>query len=153
MTLPQSHARSPRLSRFALSFLACASSFLRATPRDSRISSLQLAYKLPILYLRRVEACHIEFENYLREFIAERRLLAADPRESETRQKDLLGALLHASADLDNDENGERSGEKGGENKKILFSDDEIVESMYAFVVAGHGELRFRRAFFLELVR
>lgn len=98
---------------------------------------VQWSYKLPIHKLRHVDVCYREFGLYIREAIAERRQLASDPRESEAGRKDLLGALLYASADLDDESEGE---DRGSEKKRATLTDDELMGSMYLFLLAGHGE-------------
>lgn len=112
----------------------------RATPRQLTLPSQWLS-KLPIPYLRRANQSYTEFELYVRQYIAEKRQLASEPHQSETGPKDLLGAMLHASADLDNEVDGTLDDDKWSEKKKDRFNDDELLASVYLFLLAGHGEL------------
>ncbi|KAL8277596.1 hypothetical protein RQP46_010028 [Phenoliferia psychrophenolica] len=72
------------------------------------------AYKLPIRKLQHVDVSYREFEVY----------------------KDLLGALIYASTDMD-DEDGEDK-ESGTEKKRATLSDDELMGNIFFFLLAGH---------------
>ncbi|KAK4700293.1 DNA-directed RNA polymerases I and III subunit RPAC1, partial [Phenoliferia sp. Uapishka_3] len=102
-----------------------------------KIMAPEWSYRLPFKKLRYVDTCYREFGVYIREAIAERRQLAADPRESVGGHKDLLGALVYASADIDGEE-GSEAEDIGSEKKRATLNDDELRGSMYLFLLAGH---------------
>lgn len=73
------------------------------------------------------------------ETISERRRSASDPREGDDGKWDVLGALVYASADLDE---GEKQGD-GGEIKNGSLTEREVMGNMFALIGAGHGKLPF----------
>ncbi|KAI5475828.1 hypothetical protein MNV49_000792 [Pseudohyphozyma bogoriensis] len=95
-------------------------------------------YKLPIPLLRHIKECHHEFKVYLRGMIAERRAMAIDTREDSNGKRDLLGALLYASADLEEEEERELVGDKGRDKARARLSDEELMGNLFVFLLAGH---------------
>lgn len=72
------------------------------------------------------------------ETIAARRLSASDLREGDDGKWDVLGALVYASADLDESDQKKSSGD-GDEVKKGTLTEREVMGNMFALIGAGHG--------------
>lgn len=105
---------------------------------------VQWAYKLPVPRLHHVALCYEEFADYLKETIAERRASAADLRESEDGTWDVLGALVYASAEMDDEvEDGLKGDEKAKEVKKGSLTEREVMGNMFALIGAGHGDFLY----------
>lgn len=100
------------------------------------------AYRLPIKRIQHVEASFTELETYFRSMIAERRA-SGDARESDTGRRDLLGALVHASANDD--------GELDAKQKAKL-DDREVMGNIYVFLLAGHDTTAHTLAFTFALL-
>lgn len=74
---------------------------------------------------------------------AARRQRGADAQHGGDGRKDLLGALVHASTEPDDEAGGAAPSKKGAQQ----LSDEEVHGNIYIFLLAGHGvSLPFRRS-------
>lgn len=77
----------------------------------------------------------------MHEFLTDRRASSSDLREGSDGRRDLLGALVYANTDVEEeDEKGEDA------KKKVKVSDQDVLANMFVFLTAGHGASLLRLA-------
>lgn len=69
----------------------------------------------------------------MHELLADRRASSSDLGEGNEGRRDLLGALVYANTDVEEEE------KDGDTKKKTNLTDQDVLANMFVFLTAGHG--------------